>query len=273
MDFREDDEKERLELPTTLTNTERKFVHEIAGQLGLKSKSTGKGEGRRIAVTKLNAAAGVRKHEEEALPVLLVGRQGTEALRKHMTQFPPSHTEELESHETGASIMEALAAHQDDAEVANRLQQLGLMNSHDKEAPRFERKAKGVNLQRRRQLHAAAQQAKKSHRDYKRMQQGRSKLPACGHEAEIVRTVRENPITIVSGETGCGKRYDPEYREGRFQRLDFSLTVHLTAHKSLNSCWMPTRMPISSSHSPVESRPCPLPNALPKSNVKTQLGN
>jgi hypothetical protein len=208
MDFRENDEKERLELPTTLTNTERKFVHEIAGQLGLKSKSTGKGESRRISVTKLNAAAGVRKHEEEALPVLLVGRQGTEALRKHMTQFPPSHTEELESHETGASIMEALAAHQDDAEVANRLQQLGLMNNHDKEAPRFERKAKGVNLQRRRQLHAAAQQAKKSHREYKRMQQGRSKLPAYGHETEIVRTVRENPITIVSGETGCGKRYD-----------------------------------------------------------------
>ena len=53
MDLREG-EQSRLEFPSTLTNTERKFIHQLASQLGLVSKSTGKGEDRRIAVSKRN---------------------------------------------------------------------------------------------------------------------------------------------------------------------------------------------------------------------------
>ena len=38
--------------PNDLTNIERKFLHKLAEELGLKSKSNGKGTDRRITVTK-----------------------------------------------------------------------------------------------------------------------------------------------------------------------------------------------------------------------------
>ena len=203
MEFRESDGQERMQFPANLTNTERKFVHEIAGQLGLKSKSTGKGESRCIGITKLNPSAR-KKGEDEDLPELRVGKQGLAVLRKHIQKFPPTHAEDLESHETGASIMEAIGG--EDADVASRLQQLGLMNDNShKEAARGERVEKPVNLQRRRQCHEAAQKAKKSHPEYQRMMKVRAQLPAFNHQEEIVRAVAENPITIISGDTGCGK--------------------------------------------------------------------
>ena len=40
--FREKENMKELQLPTDLTNTERKFLHSLASQLGLKSKSSGK---------------------------------------------------------------------------------------------------------------------------------------------------------------------------------------------------------------------------------------
>jgi hypothetical protein len=46
MDMRESAAIDQIEMPSDLTNTERKFIHLLASQLGLKSKSSGKGENR-----------------------------------------------------------------------------------------------------------------------------------------------------------------------------------------------------------------------------------
>jgi HrpA-like RNA helicase len=202
MDLREDDEKERMEFPSTLTNTERKFVHELCGQLGLKSKSTGKGEARKIVVTKMNPTA--KKTEDDAVPVLTVGRKGIEALKGHLRRYPPTHTEELESYETGASLVEVLAQGHDDAALSDRLNQLGL--GVKQQAPKANRREKHVDLARRKAVHAKAQLLKKNKNKvaYNKMLQIRSQLPAYQHQEEIVRTVASNPVTIVSGETGCG---------------------------------------------------------------------
>lgn len=40
--LREDDSVEEVRFPSTLDNVERKFLHHLAGQLGLVSKSRGK---------------------------------------------------------------------------------------------------------------------------------------------------------------------------------------------------------------------------------------
>jgi hypothetical protein len=212
MDLREHSEQERLELPPTLTNTERKFVHQLAGQLGLVSKSTGKGEDRRICVSKRkqqgNKAAGAGEEQDE-IPVLRIGPRGSQALKEHLQRYPATHYEELESRETGASLVEALTQHDDggdtDAAVVRTLQQLGLGSVQ--EAPQVAKRSKHVNLERRKRYHAAAQEQKQSNNpeEYKNMQQLRFKLPAWSHQDEIVEIVAQNAVTIISGETGCGK--------------------------------------------------------------------
>jgi hypothetical protein len=207
--FREGEET-LFEFPSTLTNTERKFIHQLAGQVGVVSKSTGKGENRRIAVTKRKD---VKKTtgDEESMPILRIGNRGIDALRKHIVKFPPTHTEELESRDTGASLVEALARQSDQDEggddvIAETLNQLGLGDS--REAPKVHHRRRPVNLERRKARHAEFQREKQklSSKDkFQKLLQSRSKLPAYARQEEIVSIVAANPVTIIQGETGCGK--------------------------------------------------------------------
>jgi len=216
MDLRENNDLEFLEFPPTLTNTERKFVHQLAGQLGLVSKSSGKGENRRIRVTKRNEKT--RKVGGEQIPTLRVGRKGIEAMRKHVQRFPPTHVEELESHETGASLIDALngdARNDDsdpvnsDAVLATTLNQLGLGTPQAAPAPNL--KAVKVDLERRKRYHAESQRRKVKHKDYATMQKMRSRLPVLSHQEDVVRTVKDNVVTIVSADTGAGKSTQVRY--------------------------------------------------------------
>jgi chromosomal replication initiation ATPase DnaA len=195
-----------------LTNTERKFIHQLAGQVGVVSKSTGKGENRRIAVTKRKD---VKKTtgDDESMPILRIGNKGIDALRKHIVKFPPTHTEDLESRDTGASLVEALARQSDqddgggDNVITETLNQLGLGDS--REARQVHHRRRPVNLKARKARHAEFQREKKqqlSSKDkFQKLLQSRSKLPAYDRQEEIVSIVAANPVTIIQGETGCGK--------------------------------------------------------------------
>ena len=217
MQLREGDET-RLEFPPTLTNTERKFMHQLAMQLGLVSKSTGKGDDRRIVVTKrmehTKSATALLGESSSSLPMLQIGTPGLQALQEHMTKFPPSHADVLESVETGATLVEAFsggagvgedeggeAAH--DARIAVALKQLGL--GQEERMTMATIKPKYVNLGQRQARHAAFQTAKRQSPHYSRMVQQRKKLPAYARQEEIVATVAKCPVTIIQGETGCGK--------------------------------------------------------------------
>mmetsp|Transcript_29257 Transcript_29257/g.79144 ORF Transcript_29257/g.79144 Transcript_29257/m.79144 type:complete len:1313 (+) Transcript_29257:175-4113(+) len=223
-DFREDDTRDRFEFPSDLTNTERKFLHQLAGQLGLTSKSTGKGEARRIAVTKRSERVQKTKNGGEDLSVLRIGAEGRAALKKHVARFPPTRTEAIESRETGASLAEAVAARGSatangnandnangnaDAGLLDVLNKLGLGGGDDE----VDRAGKGVPFRRARRVdparrterHASYQARKQAAREYQQVLRNRSKLPAYGREAEIVATVHANPVTVIQGETGCGK--------------------------------------------------------------------
>jgi HrpA-like RNA helicase len=119
-----------------------------------------------------------------------------------MTKFPPTHAEALESRETGSSLVEAIGGGNDTV-IAATLKQLGL--GGNKEAPKIRGRVKHVNLERRKAMHANFQKQKKTHKNHSKMIQNRSKLPAFARQAEIVATVAANPVTIIQGETGCGK--------------------------------------------------------------------
>ena len=213
MDLREDPEATKLEFPADLTNTERKFLHELASKLGLTSKSTGKGENRHITVTK-RAQGTTQAHAEDGVPVLKLGHKGRAALQRHIQQYPPSHEESLESHETGAALLEALTlAANDDPEMdqintearMNQVLQDMVDGDKDKQAPQFQRRVKQIDYERRRQNHQRIQEAKQQSPAYHTMKQNvRSKLPASAKEQLIVEAVANNPITIIEGETGSG---------------------------------------------------------------------
>lgn len=211
-----DDMPPKNEFPSTLTNTERKFIHQLAAQLGLHSKSSGKGEDRRIAIYPSK-----NKHEQtgdfddlSTIPFLQVGDKGVQALQQHFQKFPPSHEEKLESRETGSSLIEAIQGGRDgsnmdqnqkDVAVALALGQMGLMDKKGN-APKKFHKVKSVDLARRQKSHAAAQQEKNANRKaYQDMLHMRSQLPAFKHQEEIVTKVKNHQVTIISGDTGCGK--------------------------------------------------------------------
>jgi hypothetical protein len=205
--FREDSTATRLELPSSLTNTERKFLHQLAGQLGLNSKSTGKGDTRRIAVTKQQQANNNAHSSKRsaALPILEIGQAGIQAIRAHLQHYPPTLIEELESRETGASLVEA-ASHCDPKALAATLDKLGLGNSSNKEQRTKQNVRKThADIRARQNYHQQAQTIKLNHGNYKHMMLHRKTLPAYSHQASIVNTVAHSPVTIVQGETGCGK--------------------------------------------------------------------
>jgi HrpA-like RNA helicase len=201
MELREDMSARTLQFPSTLTNTERKFVHDISRKFGLVSKSSGNGENRSITVRKPDAMRKSASLDPELLPSLNLGPRGKESLRNFFVRFPPTRDEDLESHETGAS----LALGGNDAEIQARLEDLGIVAS-DKTfggpvRPRFVRP---MNLQKRREYHGRAQKVKQNHAEFARMMQARLKLPAYRHHERVVETVKHSPVTIISGETGCG---------------------------------------------------------------------
>ncbi|KAL7466920.1 hypothetical protein ACHAXS_007198 [Conticribra weissflogii] len=129
MNLREthDDENganDSITLPADLTNTQRKFVHELSKQLGLKSKSYGKGQDRKVVVTKVSskssALLGFLENKDgsagnddrilteeimNSIPKIILGSKGEEALRKHLEKFPPSKREDAEGRETGSGLL------------------------------------------------------------------------------------------------------------------------------------------------------------------------
>jgi len=202
--FREGEET-RMEFPSTLTNTERKFIHLRCSQLGLVSKSTGKDSSRRIAVSKPPQT--IKNLESSgSLPTLTVGDQGISALQKHLKAFPPTRFEELESKETGASLVHAFGnqvSDENEEDMVATLRELGLEKEQRHELEEF--KPRHVDLNRRKARHAAYQEAKQKSPNYSAMMTQRRRLPAYCRRQEIIDTVARSPVTIIQGETGCGK--------------------------------------------------------------------
>jgi hypothetical protein len=210
--FREDGERDKVEFDSSLTNTERKFIHQLAGQLGLISKSTGKGEGRKIAVTKRRVNNQNTGASYDNLPVLKISSAGIDALHRHVTKFPPTRAEELESRDTGSSLVDA--AHRDehgsgrqdggfdcandDAAVIESLKQLGL--GLPKQAAISVPSVKYIDWNRRRERHADFQRQKQSNpTKYQSILNSRGRLPAFVRQNEIIATVAANPVTIIQG--------------------------------------------------------------------------
>lgn len=231
MDLREDDDKMEITMPSDLTNTQRIFCHELAKQLGLKSKSSGKGEERRRRVRKVQSgnSGGMmgtvntgRKNpnvlptegDYKSIPRINVGKRGEEALRKHLLNFPPTEEENCESVETGSSLVKK---HKESEERSGQFDSNALtptdFKSRNPSAQRQQQLASQRRdrherlVQQRIQYHKQAQMQTKASPQYKQMMKQRRKLPAFSYAQDICNVLRnpKNQVVILTGDTGCGK--------------------------------------------------------------------
>eukprot|EP00557_Chaetoceros_sp_GSL56_P000746 CAMPEP_0176497798 /NCGR_PEP_ID=MMETSP0200_2-20121128/11940_1 /TAXON_ID=947934 /ORGANISM="Chaetoceros sp., Strain GSL56" /LENGTH=1245 /DNA_ID=CAMNT_0017895883 /DNA_START=447 /DNA_END=4184 /DNA_ORIENTATION=+ len=266
--MREDDTVDKLELSPDLSNTERKFLHLLASQLGLKSKSIGKGVERRIIVSKMKGVGGKSNeisssggqkggendnnggHDDSNIPCLPIPhppqqhRQQQQLeknpilLLKYLQRHPPSAVELAESIETGSSLLK-LGIDDDENDhdkmqgedndfslekkniIKEALMEIGgedlYGNSTGDDVRRNRRESLIIISSSNRKQDAtttattaaaaaaAAQRARESHPDYPNRCEMRRKLPAHQYQEEICNVIRSKSVTILSGDTGCGK--------------------------------------------------------------------
>ena len=203
----------RLEFDSSLTNTERKYIHELAAQLGLASKSTGKGENRRITVSlkkeqkktmKLGGAgegnndgdSPLAVYEKEvaymeSLPQLHLPFKGLAALQKHLQKYPPS----LDDNDSVINPNQKIPPVAHTKKGQGSAQSLLTVSSRQKQSMIEQQ-------QRRKQRHEYYQSKKlqtKNKQRYDEAIKDRSKLPAFAKQDEIVTMVANNPVTIIKG--------------------------------------------------------------------------
>ncbi len=149
--------------PSNLTNIERKFLHKLAQDLGLKSKSKGKGDDRYITVTKRET--GMKEKE-----IFFQLKFSTLSLLKH--------------------IFDSIPISKSNAVKKNRNR-----SSHPS-------REQIIMTQPNVDFYFSKQETRIRNPSYRTFQSNREKLPAYSHKDLVVSLVKEHSIVLISGETG-----------------------------------------------------------------------
>ncbi|KAM8961846.1 3'-5' RNA helicase YTHDC2 [Pelodytes ibericus] len=167
--FRYNDQKE-MDFPSSLTSTERAFIHRLAQSLGLISKSKGKGTNRYLTIRK--------KDGSEAASALMscpLTHNTKHAVRSLIQRFPVTNKERTELlPKTERGNVFAL-----EAENREMSKTSGRLNNGIPQVP--------------------------VKRGDSELDSFRISLPVYEKQEEIVRVIQENKIILVVGETGSGK--------------------------------------------------------------------
>ncbi len=191
------------------------------------SKSSGKGDDRRITVRKVEERKRIVMGidgEEEGFPELRIGTKGIHKLNEYVKAYPPDEKESLESYETGSSLLHSLTKQrrefttsinnnddnnnnmqQSDVDLLQILESFEVTPSthvqHENKHPH----SRTVEHKQRKQWHINAQQARYRHPKYAAMKKQRQRLPSFTYATQICEAIRSNSVVIISGDTGCGK--------------------------------------------------------------------
>ena len=170
--FRENDKEDEIIFGNSLTNHERRYVHALAGQLGLVSKSYGKGESRYLTVRK------TKKKDNKALSIV------------QKITFRESNIQKIDAFMKRNADMSEQFVKDTLANPGGRV-----YNTRNSAKPRLAAEASGS-----RNSYHKPKDAKASPRF-----NVRSKLPAWALKDNISKLIEENQVVVLSGETGCGK--------------------------------------------------------------------
>ncbi|XP_012707270.2 3'-5' RNA helicase YTHDC2 isoform X1 [Fundulus heteroclitus] len=168
--FRYSDEKE-MEFPSSLSSSERAYIHRLAQSLGYVSKSKGKGSSRFLTVRK-------RDVSDKRQPTISLDLSSSSLyfIRSLLQRFPTSRKEHTDMHPNTKSGM-SLATETNCGFDRNRAS--GRLNNGIPMVPK-KRAPSELDI-------------------------FRCSLPVHKHQEEIVQLIRENKVLLVLGETGSGK--------------------------------------------------------------------
>ncbi|XP_069576764.1 3'-5' RNA helicase YTHDC2-like [Brachyistius frenatus] len=167
--FRYSDDKE-LDFPSSLSSTERAFIHRVAQSLGYISKSSGKGSSRFLTIRKKDGS----DKPQPAMPLPL-SHNSLGLIHGLRQRFPVSRKELSDLQPSSRSSM--AAAEPDSSQDRKRAS--GRLNS-------------GVPLV-------------PPSRTPSELDGFRRCLPVYQHQQEIVQLIRDHRVVLVLGETGSGK--------------------------------------------------------------------
>ncbi|XP_023587729.1 3'-5' RNA helicase YTHDC2 isoform X3 [Trichechus manatus latirostris] len=167
--FRYGDQRE-MEFPSSLTSTERAFIHRLSQSLGLVSKSKGKGANRYLTVKKKDGS-----ETAHAMMTCNLTHNTKHAVRSLIQRFPVTNkerTELLPKTERG-NVFAVEAENREMSKTSGRL------NNGIPQIP-----------------------VKRGESEFDSFRQS---LPVFEKQEEIVKIIKENKVVLIVGETGSGK--------------------------------------------------------------------
>uniref|UniRef100_A0A8C9ZK22 RNA helicase n=1 Tax=Sander lucioperca TaxID=283035 RepID=A0A8C9ZK22_SANLU len=170
--FRYSDQKE-MEFPSSLSSTERAFIHRVAQSLGYISKSKGKGPNRSLTLRKKNGSEKPRP----TMPLPL-SHNSLYFIRSLLQRFPISNKERIDMQPSNKRSGNILQLFPLDGSC-DRTRASGRLNN-------------GIPMVPRR-------------RSPSELDSFRRSLPVHERQKEIIQLIRENKVVLVMGETGSGK--------------------------------------------------------------------
>ncbi|CAG9460433.1 unnamed protein product [Pedinophyceae sp. YPF-701] len=204
-DFQAGDE-ESYTFPPSLSNHERAVIHAECKKYGFVSRSHGKGENRRLTVSKPDENA------EEVSYALLFGDPSRNALLSHAAQCPPTRAEQ---HAISAAFTDAARGPTGAPAAAGGRAPDGEAGAPPaKRRPRDggRRPAWALSPDDIAQRHAAWQARVSPGGPAAQFPGIRGRLPIAEHREAILHAVRSRQALLIAGETGCGKTTQvPQY--------------------------------------------------------------
>uniref|UniRef100_A0A672ZSI2 RNA helicase n=1 Tax=Sphaeramia orbicularis TaxID=375764 RepID=A0A672ZSI2_9TELE len=160
-------EETEMEFPSSLTSTERAYIHRMAQSQGLISKSTGKRSNRFLTVRKKNGSEKPRPNM-----ALNLSHKSLHFIRGLLQRFPLTNREHAELNSRSCMSMATEAS---EVNIKNMRKTLNSIPS----VPHRRRPSE--------------------------LDSFRRSLPVFERQEEIVQLIRENRVVLVVGETGSGK--------------------------------------------------------------------
>ncbi|XP_062334436.1 3'-5' RNA helicase YTHDC2 isoform X1 [Osmerus eperlanus] len=168
--FQYSDQNE-MEFPSSLSSTERAFIHRLAQSLGYVSKSRGKGSSRTLTIRKKEGS-----ETAQSIMIFNFSHNSKHVVRSLLQRFPITNKERIDllpCTERGLSV----AMETENSRDKNRTS--GRLNNGIPQIP---------------------QRRARSELDF-----FRCSLPVYERQEEIVQVIKDNRVVLVVGETGSGK--------------------------------------------------------------------
>ncbi|KAF8408631.1 hypothetical protein HHK36_004694 [Tetracentron sinense] len=166
-----------------LTNPERAVVHELCKKMGLKSKSSGRGNQRRVSVYRSQKKKVSIMKGEEKFTCLTFSEETKEVLRNLFTSYPPDDREMSKDKIGNHSVKtNTIKRKKDDSFCRPSMNKAAIAKKVESLASRMN---KAPNL--------------------RQISENRSKLPIASFRDVITSTLESHQVVLISGETGCGK--------------------------------------------------------------------